>query len=122
MANANNFLATLKEFDVSKAKESTLKKIRNDYFTKADFNASFIGGKSKPAGHLCTWIMALSQYQIVYKNIVPKKAELARVTKVLKEAQDILNEKLAAVKAVKDQVAALQAEANKLLNEKEELE
>jgi len=109
MSDANKFLTALKNFDVSKVKESTLKTIRSKYFSNKDFNPDFIGSKSLPAGHLCAWILALSQYQIVYKNIVPKKAKLAEVTKILKEAQDTLNEKLAIVKSVKDAVAALQA-------------
>ena len=66
--------------------------------------------------------MALSQYQIVYKNIVPKKQKLADVTKVLKEAQAVLDQKLAEVKKVKDAVAELQAKAQALIDEKEELE
>jgi dynein heavy chain len=112
----------LREFDVSKVKEATLTKIRKNYFSKKDFNPDFVGGKSKPAGSLCSWILALSQYQIVYKNIVPKKAKYAEVSKILKEAQDTLNEKLAQVKKVKDAVEALQATAQKLVNEKESLE
>jgi dynein heavy chain len=122
MSDANKFLTGLKNFDVSKVKESTLKTIRSKYFGNKDFNPDFIGSKSVPAGHLCSWILALSQYQIVYKNIVPKKAKLAEVTKILKEAQDTLNEKLAIVKQVKDAVAALQAQAQTLLDEKAELE
>ena len=122
MSDAGGFLTMLKEFDVSKVKESTLKKIRGDYFSKKDFNPEFIGKKSQPAGNLCTWIMALSQYQIVYKNIVPKKAKLAEVTKILKENQAVLNEKLLEVKKVKDAVAVLEANAKRLLDEKDELE
>ena len=91
MGDANKFLTMLKDFDVSKVKENTLSKIRKTYFSKKDFNPEFIGGKSKPAGALCTWILALSQYQIVFKNIVPKKAKLAEVTKVLKEASGTQN-------------------------------
>jgi hypothetical protein len=107
MKDANKFLEQLKGYDVSTAKESVLKKIRNDYFTKADFNAQYVGDKSKPAGALCTWILALSSYQIVYKKIIPKKEKLAEVTKVLDEAQTVLNEKLAQVAEVKEAVAKL---------------
>ena len=95
MGDANKFLESLKNFDVSNAKESDLNKIRKTYFTKADFNPTFIGDKSKPAGALCTWILALSSYQIVYKKIVPKREKLAEVTKILEEARAVLDEKLA---------------------------
>lgn len=60
MSDANKFLTMLKEFDVSKVQEKTLTKIRRTYFSKKDFNPDFIGGKSKPAGNLCSWILALS--------------------------------------------------------------
>lgn len=42
--------------------------------------------------------------------------------KILTENMAILNKTLAEVKAVKDKVAALEANANKLLNEKDQLE
>ena len=37
MGDANKFLESLKNFDVSNAKESDLNKIRKTYFTKSDF-------------------------------------------------------------------------------------
>ena len=46
MSDAGNFLTMLKEFDVSKVKEATLKKIRGDYFSKKDFNPENILKKS----------------------------------------------------------------------------
>ena len=48
---------------------------------------------------MCTWVTALSNYQLVYKNIVPKKAKLAEVSKAAEEAKSILDEKLAGVRA-----------------------
>ena len=62
MGDANKFLTMLREFDVSKVKEGTLTKIRKNYFSKKDFNSEHIGSKSNPAGKLCSWILALSQY------------------------------------------------------------
>ena len=65
-----------------------------------------------PAGHLCTWIKALSDYQIVHKNVEPKKIKLKEQTEILKKSQAILAEKEAEVKKVKDKVAELQANAD----------
>ena len=48
---------------------------------------------------MCTWVMALSSYQQVYKGIVPKKIRLAEVSKAAEEAKSILDEKLAGVRA-----------------------
>jgi dynein heavy chain, axonemal len=77
---------------------------------------------SSAAGKLCDWALALSEYQIVNKNIIPKKAKAAEMDAILKENMTILNKTLAEVKEVKDKVAELEATANNLLNEKERLE
>jgi len=122
MKNTEAFLQSLKTFDVSKVTEGTLKKVRNGYISKQDFNPDFIGKKSVPAGALCRWVIALDSYQKVFKNIVPKKEKLAIVSKQAAEAKATLDEKLAQVKEVKDKVAELQAQADALLEEKETLE
>mmetsp|Transcript_36279 Transcript_36279/g.44248 ORF Transcript_36279/g.44248 Transcript_36279/m.44248 type:complete len:118 (-) Transcript_36279:652-1005(-) len=77
---------------------------------------------SVPAGNMCTWVCALSSYQIVYKKIVPKKAKLAEVSKAAQEAKSILDEKLAGVRAAQDKVDKLNEQANQLKDEKASLE
>ena len=79
MGDATKFLAELKGYDVKTMKERTIQQIRKDYFRKENFNASYVGDRSKPAGALCTWLLALSNYQTVYKNIVPKQVKLAEM-------------------------------------------
>ena len=122
MQDAGKFLEQLQTFDVAKVTEKTLKKVRTEYFSQKNFNPEYIRGKSVPAGHLCTWIKALSDYQIVHKNVEPKKIKLKEQTEILKKSQAILAEKEAEVKKVKDKVAELQANADQLTNDKEELE
>ena len=122
MQDAGKFLELLQSFDVAKVTEKTLKKVRTEYFSQKNFNPEYIRGKSVPAGHLCTWIKALSDYQIVHKNVEPKKIKLKEQTEILKKSQAILAEKEAEVKKVKDKVAELQANADQLTNDKEELE
>ena len=99
MKNSQNFLKSLKEFDVSTVKESVIQKIRKEYLSKPDFNPATVTRLSVPAGAMCTWIIALSSYQIVYKKIVPKKAKLKEVSAAAEEAKAILDEKLAGVRA-----------------------
>ena len=93
------FLKSLKEFDISKVSEKVITKIRKEYLTKEEFKPAAMAKVSVPAGHLCTWVMALSNYQIVYKKIVPKQQKLAEVSKAAEEAKAILDEKLAGVRA-----------------------
>jgi dynein heavy chain len=85
--------------------------VRKEYLTKPEFTPASMAKVSVPAGALCTWIVALSSYQIVYKKIVPKKAKLAEVSKAAEEAKAILDEKLAGVRAAQEKVDGLNANA-----------
>jgi len=72
MKKTQPFLKALKEFDVSTIKESLINKVRKDYLSKGEFEPKKMANLSVPAGAMCTWVCALSSYQIVYKKIVPK--------------------------------------------------
>lgn len=87
-----------------------------------DFNPKDVGQKSVPAGKLCDWALALSQYQSVNKNIIPKKEKAAEMDKFLKEQMAILSKKLEELRVVKEKVAELVANANRLKAQKDELE
>lgn len=102
--------------------EKLLKKVREDFFKRSEFNPEFVKGKSVPAGKLCAWALALSQYQQVNKNIIPKKEKAAEMDKMLKEQQAILNKKLDELAVVKKKVADLVANANALQAKKDDLE
>lgn len=56
------------------------------------------------------------------KNIIPKKNKAAEMDKMLKEQQAILNKKLEELRIVKDKVADLIANANRLQADKDHLE
>jgi len=102
--------------------EAVLKKVRDKYFKKAEFNPDFVSGKSVPAGKLCAWALALSSYQTVNKNIIPKKEKAAEMDKMLKEQMAILNKKLEELRIVKENVANLIENSNRLKAQKDELE
>jgi dynein heavy chain len=102
--------------------ESLLKKVRENWFKKPDYNPDSVASKSVPAGKLCGWSLALSQYQLVNKNIIPKKNLAAEMNAKLNESMAVLNKKLDELRIVKENVAALVANANRLQAEKDELE
>lgn len=79
------FIKRVQSFDVTSMSEALLKKVRENYFKKPDFNPEIVSGKSVPAGKLCSWALALSSYQQVNKNIIPKKEKAAEMDKMLKE-------------------------------------
>ena len=99
MRKTQPFLKSLKEFDVSTIKESLITKIRKEYLAKPEFNVKDMTRLSQPCGAMCTWVIALASYQVVYKKIVPKKQKLAIVSKEAADAKAILDEKLAGVRA-----------------------
>lgn len=118
----NAFIKRVLSFDVTTMSEALLKKVRDKWFKMPEFNAKEVSKKSKPAGALCEWALALSEYQIINKNILPKKEKAAEMDRILKENLAIFNKKMAELKEVKDKVQALVDNANRLQKQKEELE
>lgn len=116
------FIKRVQSFDVTGMSEPLLKRVRDNWFKKSEFNPAFVSSKSVPAGKLCEWAIALSSYQAVNKNIIPKKEKAAEMDKLLKENMAVLNKKLEELRVVKEKVAALVANANRLQAEKDDLE
>lgn len=85
ISNPLAFMTEVRNFDVNTIKESTIKKVRETYFKKPEYNPKEVSSKSVPAGKLCEWSLALSQYQLINKNIIPKKEKAAEMDKILKE-------------------------------------
>jgi len=116
------FIKKVVSFDVTSMSEALLKKVRENWFKKPEFVPKDVASKSVPAGKLCEWALALSRYQDVNKNIIPKKEKAAEMDKLLKENMAILNKKLDELRVVKENVANLVANANRLKAQKDELE
>ena len=122
MKQTQNYLKSLKEFDISTVSEKLINRVRKDYLSKPEFSIAAMTKISQPAGSMCTWVLALSSYQLVWKKIVPKKAMLAKVSKEAEEAKSILDEKLAGVRAAQEKVDVLNENAQKLKDQKQRLE
>lgn len=103
-------------------KEKTWEKFRKNYLSKPEFEVSFVMKVNQAAASLCVWAIACEKYAVVVKKVAPKKAKLAEVTIILNEAKAELKIKLDEVQAVKDKVAKLEADCNKMNDEKENLE
>jgi dynein heavy chain len=84
------FIAKVQSLDVETVPESIWKKVRDKWFKMPGFKADLVTGVSVAAGKLCEWALALSEYQIVNKNIIPKKAKADEMDKILKENMAIL--------------------------------
>jgi hypothetical protein len=108
--------------DVTNISEAVLKKVREKYFKREGFVPDQVSNKSVPAGKLCGWALALSKYQLVNKNIIPKKEKAAEMDKLLSEQTAILNKKLEELRIVKEKVQVLIDNSNRLKAQKDELE
>jgi|DEB19_MinimDraft_2_1074335.scaffolds.fasta_scaffold45222_2 hypothetical protein len=103
------FLVEVKNLDITSIPEKTWKLVREKYFKIPEFKPDLIASKSVAAGKLCEWALALSKYQMINKDIIPKREKAAEMDKILKENMAILSATLAAVKEVKDKVALLES-------------
>ena len=120
--DVNKFMTSLIEFDVEKTPEKVWKKARDGWISKDGFDPTAVKALSVAAAVLCTWCISCSRYQAVTAKVAPKKAKLAEVTVVLKEAQAELQIKLNDLQKVKDAVASLQQQVDEMQAEKEQLE
>ena len=122
LGNPGEFMQRLLTFDVDGVSEKVWKKARDGWINKPQFDPVECRKVSLAAAALCTWAVACSRYQIVVKKVAPKKKKLAEVTAILTEAQSELQVKLDMVQKVKDKVAQLEADCQKMQDEKEDLE
>jgi dynein heavy chain len=86
ISDVNGFLKELMTFNVEKVKDKTWEKVRKDYINSPNFEPSRVKSVNIAAASLCVWAIACSRYAEVTKKVGPKKARLAEVTSVLKEA------------------------------------
>ena len=114
LSNVNEFMNKLMNYDVKKTKESVWKRARDNYIEKDAFEPDLIKSSSVAAATLAVWCIACSKYQKVVKEVTPKQEKLKNAKATLKEAQDILDVKLADVKVVKDKIALLEANCKKM--------
>ena len=120
--NVSEFMNKLMNYDVKKTKEAVWKKARDNFINKEEFEPEAIKNSSVAAATLAVWCISCSKYQAVVKEVTPKQEKLSIAKSTLKEAQDILDIKLGEVKKVKDKVAELEANCQKMSDDKEELE
>jgi dynein heavy chain len=123
-----DFLQQVKTFDKDSVSNKTLNQIKK-FTTKPDFNPIKVGGVSKAAGALCTWVCAIRLYCEVFRTVAPKKAALKKAMSSLRVKQEALAKSKAELQEVSEKVAALQAkfdqsvgEKNRLRDEAEKLE
>ncbi|XP_063421772.1 dynein axonemal heavy chain 7-like [Mytilus trossulus] len=68
LSDPNSFLQRLKNVDKDNIRPSIMTKIRKTYTSDPDFTFERMLSKSKAAGSLCRWVIAMDQYDKHLKN------------------------------------------------------
>ena len=72
-----NFLDRLKNFEKGAITDNTLKRLRNNYTSRPDFDPVIVGQRNLASKSLCMWCLAIDNYAKVAKEVEPKKKRLA---------------------------------------------
>ena len=76
-----NFLERLKNFDRNNIPDGILKRLRNNYTSRSEFDPAVVGQKNLASKSLCLWCRAMDNYAKVAKEVEPKKIKVAELEK-----------------------------------------
>lgn len=93
LLNDIKFLDHLINFDKDNIPPKLIKVINEKYLTNPEFDPEKVKNASIAAQGLCKWVIAMSSYDVVAKEIAPKKVALAEAEAVYNKAMGALNEK-----------------------------
>ncbi|KAK2526126.1 Dnah7 [Columba guinea] len=116
------FLQSLYEYDKDNIPPAYMAIIRKRYLTNPEFVPEKIRNASTAAEGLCKWVIAMDVYDVVTKNVAPKRLKLTEAEAELKIAMDSLRKKQADLKEVQDKLALLQQTLESKNQEKADLE
>ncbi|KAK3925188.1 Dynein heavy chain 7, axonemal [Frankliniella fusca] len=117
-----NFLQTLKDYDKDNIPPALMAKIRKEYLPNKDFKPSIVAKASSAAEGLCKWIIAMDMYDVVAKEVAPKKAKLEIAEREYAATMALLEEKRGQVRALEDKLAQLTEQLNEANERKQALQ
>lgn len=110
LLNDIKFLEHLIHFDKDNIPPKIIKIINEKYLTNPDFDPEKVKNASLAAQGLCKWVIAMSSYDVVAKEVLPKKLALAEADAMYNEAMGALKEKRAQLREVEDKMKSVQNE------------
>lgn len=110
LLNDIKFLEQLINFDKDNIPPKIMKVINDKYLTNPEFDPEKVKNASVAAQGLCKWVIAMSSYDIVAKEVGPKKVALAGAEAVYNKAMSALNEKREQLTEVEKKMKAIQDE------------
>lgn len=104
------FLEHLINFDKDNIPSKIMRIINEKYITNPEFDPEKVKNASLAAQSLCKWIIAMSNYDVVAKEIGPKKVALAEAEAKYNKAMDTLTEKRSQLAEVEKKMKSVQDE------------
>lgn len=93
LLNDIKFLEHLINFDKDNIPSKVMQVINENYLKNPDFDPKKVKKASIAAQGLCKWVIAMSSYEKVAKEVQPKKVALAEAETMYNNAMSALNEK-----------------------------
>lgn len=100
LLNDMKFLDNLLKFDKDNIPIRVMNVINEEFITDPDFDPDKVKKASIAAQGLCKWVIAMSSYDRVVKEIAPKRLALAEAEAMYNAAMEALNEKHSQLKEV----------------------
>lgn len=108
LLNDIKFLEQLINFDKDNIPPKIMKTINEKYLTNPEFDPEKVKNASIAAQGLCKWVIAMSSYDVVAKEVGPKKVALAEAEAMYNKAMGKLNEKREQLAEVEKKIKAIQ--------------
>lgn len=91
--NDIKFLENLVNFDKDNIPPKIMKILNEKYLTNPEFDPEKVKNASIAAQGLCKWVIAMSSYDVVAKEIAPKRIALSEAEAIYNKAMGSLNKK-----------------------------
>lgn len=108
LLNDIKFLDHLIDFDKDNIPSKIMKTVSEKYLTNPDFDPDKVKKASIAAQGLCKWVIAMSSYDKVAKEIKPKRIALDEAEAMYNGAMEALNEKRSQLREVEIKLKEVQ--------------
>ncbi|XP_039284796.1 dynein beta chain, ciliary [Nilaparvata lugens] len=92
MAKVDSFLDNLLHYDKENIHPDIIKELERHYLNSPDFDPEIVISKSSAAAGLCSWVINIHKFHLVWCVVLPKRKALAQANKELAEARAKLAE------------------------------
>ncbi|GFO34548.1 dynein heavy chain 1, axonemal, partial [Plakobranchus ocellatus] len=114
------FLKMLLNYDRNNQPDKVYVKLRK-YTSNPNFNPDAVGKVSLACKCICSWVLAIENYNRVYKMVKPKQRRVQDAREALKLAQDSLAKKQASLKKVQAHLETIEQQCQESVNQREAL-